>query len=396
MTEPNNSRPPSQQDWILLPLICVFTIVGLAVSTESAARQYFGTSSTSLSSCLVLDDPAHGIRGLPNSVCHEKVPESDLVEYKFDCLGYRVGIECQPRPQGIYRIVMVGSSMAMGENVPIQQTFAALLPQELSRRTGRNIELYNYAMAFGFPRNVVLRFDDVLAAKPDLILWVWTPLDIKLASYLHANSESSATMSSPSSIGDLVKSTIRAGMHEVGGNPLRATATALTHFLYKYKAPKQYIRSYLDIPPGGEGMWDAGPDALKAQLSPEWKAHLTEAQNAAAVVWERAALAGVPIGVTMLPNRAQAAMLSLGDWPEGYDPFVLSDNLRSITTKLGGYYVDILPNFRAIPRMEQYYYPIDGHPDSAAHAIIATMLTEELTNGTIPALKAGHTRKAGE
>jgi hypothetical protein len=385
--------PVSRRDWILLPLVCFFTIVVLAVSTELAARQFFGISSTKIASCLVLDDAAHGIRGIPNSVCHDKVPESGLVEYKFDCSGYRVGIECRARPQGTYRIVMVGSSMAMGLNVPIEQTFGALLPQELSRRTGRNVELYNYAMAFGFPRNVVLRFDDVLAAKPDLILWVWTSLDVKLASYMHSNSGATAAEASPSSIGDLVKSTIRATL---GGNPLHATASALNHFFNQYKAPKQYIQSYLDIPPGGEGMWDAGPDALKAESSPEWKAHLTEAEKSAAAVWERATRAGVPIVATTLPNRAQAAMISLGDWPAGYDPFVMSNNLRAMTTKLGGYYVEILPDFHAIPHMEQHYPPLDGHPDSTAHAIIARMLAEGLTTGGIPALGADHARKAGE
>jgi hypothetical protein len=384
---------PSWRDWIFLPLICVSTIVVLAVSTELAARQFFGTSSTKIASCLVLDDTAHGIRGIPNSVCHDKVAESGLVEYKFDCSGYRVGFECRARPQGTYRIVMIGSSMAMGQNVPVEQTYGALLPQELSRRTGRNVELYNYGMAFGFPRNVVLRFDDVLAAKPDLILWIWTSLDVKLASYMHSNSGAPAAEASPSSIGKLVKSTIRA---ELGGNPIQATADALNHFFNQYKAPKQYIQSYLDIPPGGEGMWDAGPGALKAELSPEWKARLTEAENSAAAVWERATRAGVPIATTMLPNRAQAAMLSLGDWPPGYDPFVLSNNLHAMTTRLGGYYVEVLPDFRAIPHMEQYYPPLDGHPNSTGHAIIAGMLADGLTTGAIPALRVDHTRKASE
>jgi hypothetical protein len=388
--------PASQRDWILLPLICVSTVVVLAVSTELTARQFFGASSTKIASCLVLDDTAHGIRGIPNSVCHDKEPESGLVEYKFDCSGYRVGIECRARPEGTYRIVMVGSSMALGQSVPIEQTFGALLPQELSRRTGRNIELYNYGMAYGFPRNVGLRLDDVLAAKPDLILWVWTSLDVKLASYMPSDSGATAAAASQSGIVDLVKSTIRTEIHELGGPPLHATATALNHFFTKYKAPKQFIQSYLDIPPGGEGIWDSGPGALKAELSPEWKAYLTGAENSAAAVWERATRAGVPIVATMVPNRAHAAMISLGEWPEGYDPFVLSNNLRSIITRLGGQYVDILPDFRAIPHAEQYYPPLGGHPDAALHAIIAGMLAEELTTGAIPALRADHAQKASE
>jgi len=91
-----------------------------------------------------------------------------MVEYRFDCAGYRVGIRMPSAAAGHYRIVIVGSSMAMGRTC-IEEAFFDPAATGAVTRNGQKIEVYNYAMAFGFPRNVALRFDDVLAAKPDLI-----------------------------------------------------------------------------------------------------------------------------------------------------------------------------------------------------------------------------------
>ena len=66
----------------------------------------------------------------------------------------------------------------MGEGVSDEKTLAALLPAGLTRLTGRKVELYNEGMGYGFARNTALRFNDVLAAQPDMVLWVLTPMDI--------------------------------------------------------------------------------------------------------------------------------------------------------------------------------------------------------------------------
>jgi hypothetical protein len=373
------------RDWILLPVLSLLTIVIMVVSTETLARRTFGVSTTSLDSCLVLNDPASGVRGIPNSVCLEKIPETQLVEYKFDCSGYRTGKTCGPKPLGTYRILLIGSSIAMGNRVPIEQTFATLLPEELSRRVGRQIELYNYAMAFGFPRNTALRFNDVLAAQPDLILWVVSSIDVKLAGFSHAEYSQNSASSQLGLVASL-KNTIK---DKIGGNPLAASVKALGYFLQQLKSQSEYIRSYVAIPNGSEGDWDSGPSALKAELSQDWKERIGLFEGYIAEIGKKAKTAGVPIVVVMVPTRAQAAMISMGEWPAGFDPFRLHRELGSITTRHGATYIDILSQFRAIHNPEQHFYPIDGHPDADGHAILTRFLAKELTGGAVPELRAG-------
>jgi hypothetical protein len=106
----------------------------------------------------------------------------------------------------------------------------------------------------------------------------------------------------------------------------------------------------------------------------------------AASIASKARAAGKPLVAVMIPQRGQAAMISMGIWPDGFDPYKLNNELRSMIVGHGGTYVDILPGFRQIPNPEQYFLPVDGHPKAEGHAIISRLLVKELTSGSVPAL----------
>jgi hypothetical protein len=86
-------------------------------------------------------------------------------------------------------------------------------------------------------------------------------------------------------------------------------------------------------------------------------------------------------------------MLSMGEWPAGFDPYKLNNDLRAMIERHGGRYLDILPGFRNLPNPEQYYFPVDGHLDAGGQRIVADLMAKELDNGNIPALKADATGK---
>src|ERR1700678_787935 len=123
-----------RRDWLLLPMLSVLTICFLLAGTEITARQLFQVKP-GIRACVVMNDPL-GQHGVPNSVCREKEAETSPIEYRFNSCGHRAEMECGPKPDGSYRIVMTGSSVAMGLRVVREETIAALLPAELSRRTG--------------------------------------------------------------------------------------------------------------------------------------------------------------------------------------------------------------------------------------------------------------------
>jgi hypothetical protein len=358
------------RDWLLLPLVGLLTICSLIGVGELLSRRLFSESNTHLSDCLVLNDPTTGVRAVPNSLCREKMPEqSQPIEYQFDSCGYRSGTQCEPKRPGTYRIVATGSSVAMGERVPFQQSLAALLPAELSEQTGTKVQLYDEGMAFGYARNTAAHFKDVLNAKPDLILWVLTPKDVQ-------DGDFSIPGPLPPRRNDFVSRAVRTAKGSLG-----SSVRMLQHVLYASETGDQYVTSYL------KGQ-DAETGFLMANPPPIWSAYLASFDRHAADVESRASMAGIPVTAVLLPSRPQAAMLRMDKWPAGYNPYKLDAELREIIVRHGGTYISVLHGFGAIRNPEQFYLPVDGHPIAPAHAIFARLIAEELiSGGAVPSLR---------
>lgn len=376
------------RDWILLPVLSLLTICLIAGTFELAARQLLHKNKGTIAECLIRT-PADGVRGIPNCVCQEEKFEIKPVENRLNACGHRAGMGCGPKVPDAYRIVMTGSSLAEGADVQRERTFAALLPAELSQQTGRKVELYNEGLSGNNPRNVALHFKDVLAAHPNIILWVLTPHDIENVDPVpdpHASTKSGrigyaldrirrafAGKSLPEAAADLlspIQNRIEAGWEE------SASRVLLLHFLY-LDSPG-FVKLYL------KGEEHAG--FLKKNPDSRWQDYLQQFDRFAADVEGQAQAAGVPLVAVMVPNRAQAVMLSMGEWPEGYDPYKMNSELQSIITRHGGTYIDILPDYRRISNPEQGYLQVDGHPNEDGHAMISRMLAKELTSGAVPQL----------
>jgi hypothetical protein len=390
--EPANKTRSTWRDIVLMPVIGILTIGLLAASSESIAERMFPDLSTSVQrGCMIMNDPSTGVRAIPGSVCRDRIPEGDLTDYRFNSMGYRAGMELTAKSPGTYRIVLLGSSFVLGLGVPREKTFAALLPAELSHQTGLSVELFNEGMMWGSPHSVALRFNDALAAKPDLILWALTPWDIENASMdlpadpaLVAKVKNEIAHDAKESLWTRAKSGIASAV-ETNSIPVMLrdhfnrtrSALMLQHFLSESES--QYVNLYLM----------SGDEAgfLNDALDERWETRLQQFDSYASEVEERASAAGVPLVAVLLPQRAQAAMASMGEWPAGYNPYRLDDALRSIVVSHGGIYISILPDYREIPNSERYYLPVDGHPDARGHSMLAGLLSRELTNGAIPALR---------
>jgi hypothetical protein len=403
MTSPTSDDPEMakearlpRRDWILLPLLSLMTILLLLGSMELIARLKTGSGSEQegMGPCIVSDDPSTGVRFVPNSECRDKIMESGWTDYKFNSHGHRAGWEYGPKEQGTYRIVMTGSSIAFGFIVDREKSFAALLPGEISARTGRKVELYNESMGYaggGTPHSVLIRFNEILAANPDAILWVLTPYDLQNVSsigWVRGLNQNGNPPSHTHFEQTVLKIGSRLGVKSIPEpllNWLDKTngqlqfQNYLKHYLYESQT--LYVNAGLNSSPDKIGF-------LNKNWGPDWTARLHDFDGYAGSLIAKADDAGIPVIAVFVPDGQLAAFISQGEWPAGYDPFKLDRELGASITSHGGIYIDILPNFQKDPNSEAGYFPFNGHPDATGHANIAKMIAKKITSGAVPELRA--------
>jgi len=368
----------SRSDWIVLPAFGLLTICLLAISTELFARWMLPASKTLAEDCMVSNDASTGMRGIPNAVCRDRILDAASTEYRFNSSGYRANEDFGPKPDGTFRIVMVGTSFATGLRVPVNETFAHLLPIELSEQTGRKVQLYNEAIVRRLPDVIAQHFNEVRKVNPDMILWIVTRSDVQ-SSAMIPKLEDQAKLKSE----NMFQRNWRLLKSEPLGTAIvdifNHTHTSTLVRLILYQSQSMYVKTYL-----------MGADSeigyLRAQPSTEWQARLHQFDLATGEIAREAIAAHIPLVAVYLPRGPQAAMISMNEWPDGYDPFKLDNELRAIVERHGGAYIDILPEFRRIPNPERGFYRVEGHPNAQGHALISKLLAKELTGGAVPAL----------
>lgn len=389
----------SRRDWIVLPLISIATLVVLIVLLKGAARLFYQAWGGTLPA-LILNDPHTGVRARPSTVAREKIAESAPVEYRFNSCGYRTDLPCGPKPPGVFRVVLIGSSLAEGMRVQQPDTFAARLPGLLSEKTGRKVEVYNEAMQWGTPAAFARRAPQILGAQPDLVLWTLTPWDVENVALVlpyipGVQDELDQDAASPKPLEPTpssLRERIAIAVHKYGSpvglieaawdralDPVEGSdgVFLLQHLLFL--SPSQYLRHYL--------LQGESAGFLRRPMPPLWQKNVkvlgTDIGQVAAPLREH----GVPLVITLLPHRAQAIMLATGDTPTGSDPYQLAAAVRAIAGKEGATYVDVLRDFRSVPHPERLYLPIDGHMTAAGQHVLADVLARELTSGAVPGLR---------
>jgi hypothetical protein len=393
-----------KRDWILLPLLGFSTVIFLLGTLVLVSRCVFPQPAEWIGKCFFYDSH-HSRRGIPNCVVTTKLTDTPILEYRLNGEGFRESTVYGRKSPGSYRIVMTGGSYTFGFGVPLRESLATLLPKELSQRTGRKIELYNESTIAGY--NVAWSFEDIIAANPDLVLWAINPGDVE--NTVVNPGDLAGTVVQPPQRAErgflghtrfqienaLRNKPLRQAMPEIGsalnglfisekGLLIDSPATLIRDYIFQSQS--EYLKIALNN--------SETNGFLRTQPDKYWQLRLTMFNQYEAAVEEHAHAAGVPLVITFVPNRAQAAMMSMGNWPPGYNPYKFGDDVRSMVQSHGGTYVDILSAFRDFPNAETWYYPVDGHPNAQGHTMIAKILTDELTSGAVPALDAADKQEA--
>jgi hypothetical protein len=373
---PPTQEPLPRRDFVILPLLCLATVLVMLIGSELVARAVFVERGRE--SCAE-PDALHRYHFKSNCVSYQKMAEGPEVEYAFNDCGYRTKESCRGRPAQTLRLALLGSSTAEGLGVPYDQIFAARASKELSALCGKSVEFQNLGAPGYSLLDSYLETDEALALRPDLVMLAIIPFDIEadvepsqLANRFNPEMLArigSATQAEPRSLVGKMNRFVRAV-----GSDSRAVLAA-QDLLFQNQAT--YIDLYLRL--GDKA------DFLRSRLTPSWKKHLADLELLLGEMAQKIHAAGIPFVLVLGPVRAQAILLEAANRPSGIDPYALAQRVAAIAARHGVAFVDVLDEFRNDKKPEKSFYTVDGHPNARGHAMFARAIERRLTEGDFPA-----------
>lgn len=105
-----------------------------------------------------------------NTTCRSRYQEWDTI-FTVNNLGFRDEPMMIEKPEGVFRILLVGDSFVEGESVNLDQTAAQILERELAETTGKSVEVVNMGVMSYSPiiyQRVI--GDKGLLLNPDLVI----------------------------------------------------------------------------------------------------------------------------------------------------------------------------------------------------------------------------------
>ena len=97
---------------------------------------------------------------------------------KTNSFGMRGGEYAMEKPAGVYRICVIGDSVAFGMYLPVEETFAHLLEGDLNRQLGHRFEVLNFSVAgYNASQEKIILKEKVLRFKPDMVIVSFCPND---------------------------------------------------------------------------------------------------------------------------------------------------------------------------------------------------------------------------
>lgn len=153
------------RDILLVALVITAAILGL----EGALR----LARVRVTASFFRPDPVRGYALRPNS--QGWVTDENEVYRRINSDGMRDRERSVDAAPGTVRIAVLGSSEAEARQVPLDQTFESLMEKELSRATGRPVEVLNFGVAgYTLAQEYLTLRDHVWKYQPQVVLLTFT------------------------------------------------------------------------------------------------------------------------------------------------------------------------------------------------------------------------------
>jgi hypothetical protein len=360
---PESERLP-RRDWLILPLLSVLALGLVLGISEIAARLLWPEHL--LDRCAV-HDQIMGLRFQPNCRSIVKSAEGPWLENSYNACGFRTAESCGPKPDGGFRVAVIGSSTGSGYLVPYDQTFFAMATASLKKRCHVPVDFQNLAVPGIDLARTPFHLNAALALKPNVVMMVVSGHDLEVFGNDPVPAAPADGVIAPpvAPAPGGAREWIR--VLAVDMRASRAVKVA-QHFLYQDL--ETYLPLYLQH--GDEA------DFLRPPLSAAWQKRLALFNQEIDDMATRVRGHGAFVMLVFVPSRPQALLLHWKHLPSNIDPPLLGRDLGAIAHRHGVAYLDLTETIGDRPDVASLFYPLDSHPNGAANAIIAKAVVAAL------------------
>jgi len=126
-------------------------------------------------------EPLHRYSEIP-ALVYEMKPSFTFKDFhgvvRTNSFGMRGDEYTMEKPAGVYRICVIGDSVAFGMYLPTEETFAYLLEGNLNSKLGKRFEILNFSVAgYNASQEKIVLKEKVLRFKPDIVIVSFCPND---------------------------------------------------------------------------------------------------------------------------------------------------------------------------------------------------------------------------
>jgi hypothetical protein len=366
------STAPPRIDFLLLPLIGIFTVTVMIGSSEIVSRSAFpGFAENEIDTCAL--SKTSGGHHKPNCSVTLKVSEGPPYAENYNGCGYRSIAPCGPKSPGHTRIALIGSSFSLGWGVPYEQSFAGETERDLTLACHRPVEIQNLSAAGLQPLQIEARVGEALALRPDLLIIVIDPQDA------HVDYTSAEMQSRDRPVA------LEQRAHYF--SPLRNLARTLKSRLYSITVAEHYLYYDQDAYDRHYLQYGDEADFLRKPLSDRWAKRYSNLDVLIGEMADQAKQAGVQMVLAPGLQRAQVGLMHDRSLPPGVDPFEFDRRLATIAARHSIATISSDDEFARIGNPSNLFYAIDGHLNAEGNDVYHRALTRGLLSGGFEAFK---------
>jgi len=352
----------------VLALISLTTVIVMSMAAELGARIWWPEQEKN--ECYTRGHLA-SFRPRAGCVARTKNPEGPWTTMTYNDCGYRSARPCGPKPKGVRRVVVLGSSLAEGWYVRYEDHFASRVETALAQSCGFPVEFQNLA-SLARPQNLQdTLLDEVAGLKPDAVILVFAPYDL-----LSFSGKTDGDSTEQAAAAPLRRTPTDKGLLSSLRLMSRESRALIIAQHYMLENENLLYRAY---------QLSEGDDALHVPLSAAYVERYANFERLLAKLASRLRSEDIPLVVVPAPNRIQAALISNHVSLPNVDAWAFAQAVKTIGERNRVLVADAFAVFANSSHAERLYYAVDGHMTGGANALLAIAIKQSLVDGSVKA-----------